>query len=129
MGVAPLLFFFLPPSLSLGHLSFYCWLKGSQVRSACGPVTDAWPGWGCVAGSPRLGGMCPPAPELGPPCAWAPGSFLVAVTGILVGWAPMDQGRASGFSWWAGLGVRGAAWEGGVSRGVHVTGVSQPRIL
>lgn len=41
----------------LGHLSFSHWLKESQVCAARGPVTDAWPGRGRVAGSLRLGGV------------------------------------------------------------------------
>lgn len=37
---------------------FFVGWKESRVRAARGPVTDAWPGLGRVAGSPWLGGVC-----------------------------------------------------------------------
>ena len=86
MGVAPLLFFL--PLLSLGHLSFYRWLKGSQVRSARGPVTDAWPrrGGGVLRG---LRGweerVCQP-PSSGHPVRGPQAAF----------WWPLQE------SWWGG---------------------------
>ena len=67
--------------------------KESRVRAACGPEQTPGPGWGVLQG---LHGW--------EERAWAPGSFLVAVTG-LVGRAPTDRGRA-GVQLAGGFGVR-----------------------